>query len=371
MTVFFPMSALAIEDPRTLPNNKVGVHILFPQELDEAASLINSNGGAWGYVIIPIQANDKDLAKWQTFMDKAREQKVIPIIRIATEGDYFVRGAWRTPEYTDVLDFANFLNSLTWPTKNRYVVIYNEVNRADEWGGKVDPAAYARILSYSVTAFKERSTDFFIISAGMDNAAANTPIAMDQYTYYTRMDQALPGIFNQIDGFGSHAYPNPGFRQPPSVRTRMSVTSFQFEREHIRRFTSKSLPWFITETGWEATVLPQAVIAEYMRYTFENIWNDPDVVAVTPFLLRAHDGPFIGFSLIDKENRPTLTYQSIAALPKVEGQPSLSSPPSPTPKTDVLAAEMHPSAQPATFTFGIAPLLNSAKRWFDWIFSII
>jgi hypothetical protein len=93
------------------------------------------------------------------------------------------------------------------------------------------------------------------------------------------------------------------------------------------------------------------------------------VVAVTPFLLRAHDGPFIGFSLIDKENRPTLTYQSIAALQKIEGKPSLL--PSPSPKTDVLAAEMHPSAQPVTFTFGITPLLNSAKRWFDWLFSII
>ena len=59
---------LAIYDPRTVPNNKAGVHILSPSEITSAANLVNSQGGDWGYVTIPIQPTDRDKDKWQTFM---------------------------------------------------------------------------------------------------------------------------------------------------------------------------------------------------------------------------------------------------------------------------------------------------------------
>jgi hypothetical protein len=153
--------AYAVVDPLSTPNNKVGIHILFPDELEAAAQLINSNGGEWGYVIVPIQAGDRDLVKWQRFMDDSRRLKVIPLIRIATEGDYFNTKVWRKPAEIDVLDFANFLSSLNWPTKNRYVVIFNEVNRADEWGGILNPAEYANLLSYAVTVFKSKIRTFY------------------------------------------------------------------------------------------------------------------------------------------------------------------------------------------------------------------
>ena len=145
--------AFAIYDPQSQPNNKVGIHILFPDELEKAKELVNSSGGDWGYVTIPIQAHDKDLIKWQDFFDRAKEAHLIPIVRLATDGDYFDKSSWRKPQDEDVVDFANFLNSLNWPVKNRYVVIFNEVNRADEWEGKADPREYAQILSYSLTVF--------------------------------------------------------------------------------------------------------------------------------------------------------------------------------------------------------------------------
>src|SRR5512146_107305 len=177
----------AVVNPLSVTNNIFGVHILFPQELDKAAQLVNSNGGSWGYVVIPIQSGDKDLLKWQTFMDNAKKLHVIPIIRLATEGDYFNTKVWRKPTPADVLDFANFLNSLTWPTKNRYIVVYNEVNRGDEWGGTPDPAAYAQLLSYAVDVFKQRNPNFFIISSGMDNGAATTNESINEYTYFSDM----------------------------------------------------------------------------------------------------------------------------------------------------------------------------------------
>src|SRR5581483_2883827 len=91
--------AFAIEDPFSHPNNKIGIHILFPSELSNAAKLVNSNGGQWGYVLIPVQSGDKDLQKWQKFMDDCKTLHLIPIIRLATEGDYFNTTVWRKPDY--------------------------------------------------------------------------------------------------------------------------------------------------------------------------------------------------------------------------------------------------------------------------------
>src|SRR3990170_4327364 len=118
LNTLFSSSAEAIYDPLSLKNNKFGIHILFPEELSEASVLVNSTGGDWGYVTIPIKASDKDLVKWQTFMDNSARFHLIPLIRLATEGDYFNNSSWSKPTEYDVLDFANFLNSLSWPTKN-------------------------------------------------------------------------------------------------------------------------------------------------------------------------------------------------------------------------------------------------------------
>src|SRR5690348_7405286 len=91
----------AAEDPLASPNNSFGVHILFPSELSQAAAFVNSNGGDWGYVVIPIQSDDLDLVKWQTFMNDCAKNHVIPILRLATEGDYFNTTSWRTPNPSD------------------------------------------------------------------------------------------------------------------------------------------------------------------------------------------------------------------------------------------------------------------------------
>lgn len=320
-----PPPLFAAENPLAKPNNKVGIHILFPEELEEAAKLVNSSGGEWGYVIIPIQSGDKNLVKWQAFMDEARNRKVIPIIRLATEGDYFNTKVWRKPTETDVIDFANFLSSLDWPTKNRYIVVFNEVNRGDEWGGTPNPSEYAHLLSYAVTVFKSKSPDYFMIDSGMDNASVNTNIAMNQFTYFQHMHEAVPGIFNQIDGHASHSYPNPAFAQPPSKQDNMSIASFRFEKEMIENMRSVStpLPIFITETGWSLEKVSEDTIAQYYKTAFQEVWSDESVIAVTPFILRAGGGPFTQFSFLRADNSPTHFHQTMTTLPKVKGQPTI------------------------------------------------
>lgn len=327
----FPLPAFAIEDPLARANNKIGIHVLFPSELTEAASLVNSNGGEWGYVVVPIQKSDRDLEKWQSFMDGAKQHKLIPIVRLATDGDYFNTEVWREPKEADILDFANFLNSLRWPVKNRYVIVFNEVNRDDEWGGQADPAEYASLLSYAALVFKSLNEDFFVISAGLDNASINGNGAINQFDYLRRMDQAVPGIFNQIDGISSHSYPNPGFASHPLASTRISISSFTYERLLAESLTSgKKLPVFITETGWSSDAIDSEKISEYYDIAFSSVWNDPGIVAVAPFLLRADFGPFQKFAFI-KNGAFTGQYEEIRDMQKVKGKPSVNK--------DVLGAE--------------------------------
>lgn len=365
---FFTSNVFAIEDPLRSPNNKIGIHILFPSELSDAAKLVNTNGGDWGYVTIPIQAGDKNLDKWQDFMNNASKLHIIPIIRLATEGDYFNTSVWRKPDYTDVLDFANFLNSLAWPTKNRYIIVFNEVNRGDEWGGTPSPTEYANILSYAVTAFKSKSSDFFVISAGMDNAAANSPTSIDEYSFFQGMNAGVPGIFNQIDGLDSHSYPNPGFSTPPWVANSESIDSFHFEKSLAESLSSKQLPIFITETGWSRQNLPDATIASYFSTALSTVWQDQSIVAITPFLLKAGP-PFDKFSFTNTDGSENAMYQVFKNLPKIKGLPSI--------VPVVLAASIKdernlPTKQFASPTEKIIPIVVSTaiKTSLKWFFGL-
>jgi len=315
-------NAHAIVDPLSLPNNKFGVHILFTTELSDAARLVNSSGGDWGYITIPIQAGDKDLDKWHKFMNEVKERHIIPIIRLASENYYFDTRVWRKPAYDDLLDFANFLNSLNWPVKNRYIVIFNEVNRGDEWQGAPNPKEYANILNYAVDAFKSLSPDFFIISAGLDNAAANVPgKSQNQYDFMVEMNNEVPGIFGKIDGLGSHSYPNPAFSIAPWVITNKSISSFKFEQGLSYELSGKKLPVFITETGWSKDKLPENQIASYFNYAFSWVWNDDNIIAVTPFLLHAGTAPFSQFSILNYGGDYNEISKMLQEIPKTKGKP--------------------------------------------------
>lgn len=320
----FPNSASAIFDPLSRPNNYYGIHILFPSELSEAATLVNSKTGEWGYVTIPIQAGDKDLEKWQNFMDSAKKLKLIPILRLATQGDPFKTASWSKPTATDILDFANFLNSLNWPIENRYVIVFNEVNRSDEWGGEApSPEEYAGFLRYAYDTFKERSQNFYIIMSGQDNAAPNDGKKyMDNFVFLNKMLAHDPEIFTKIDGFASHSYPNPGFVAPPLPKKLVGITTYQYEYTLINAHSGKKVPAFITETGWDSSKLPGSVVAKYYKIAYDDFWGkDKDkIVAITPFLLNSQGGAFDIFSFV-KNGQFTEYYAASEKMEKTKGQP--------------------------------------------------
>ena len=315
--------ALAIYDPLTVQNNKMGVHILFLSELHEASQLVNNEDkGAWGYVTVPIQATDRDRKKWQAFLDACLLERIIPIVRVATAPE---DSNWAEPSNYDLIDFANFMSDLNWPVQNRYVIIFNEVNRSDEYGGQANPEKYADILNNAIDIFKERSEDFFILPAGLDNAAATEKNSISWNTFLSRMYRRQPDIFNKIDGWTSHAYPNPDFSVRPDLSGSNKIDSFKSELRYLKRFTSKKLPVFITETGWSNRYLSDKQVSLYYQYAFSKVWSDPIVVAVNPFLLNAQDGPFKQFSFLGNDYKLKEFAFNISTLATV-GHPTLTPP---------------------------------------------
>ncbi len=303
----------AVYDPLSVPNNKFGVHILEPSEISSAAKLVNSQGGKWGYLTIPIRTDDRDKDKWTAFFDNCRKNSLIPILRISS---YASADNWVSPPFSELVDFANFLNDLPWPVKNRYIIIYNEPNHSREWGGYVSPSEYANLLVTAHDIFKSRSQDFFILSAGMDMSAPNSSTSEDALKYYRDMTKSNKSWFSAIDGLSVHAYPNPGYTASVNSKTRYGITSFRYELSQLKALGFTSKPVFITETAYLGN-------RPFWTTAFQNVWTDKNIVAVTPFLLFAGTGEFAKFSLLNSAYQPTSAYLEISAIAKSAGSPLL------------------------------------------------
>lgn len=302
LLLLLPVSAAyAIYDPLSVPNNKYGIHIADPQDISDAAILVNSNGD-WGYVTLVIGENDRNTQKWQKIFDALRRLHVIPIVRIATRPE---GAAWRKPGLEDRRDWKSFLSSLNWPVENRYVVIFNEPNHAAEWGNSISPEEYADILVTYAKELKETSEDFFILPAGLDASAPSGPATMDEETFLRRMVASQPDILSLFDGWTSHSYPNPAFSGSPAAAGKGTLRSYEWELDLLSRLGGRrNLPVFITETGWrhhdgktlDFSLLRSEVVSEYIKNAAANAWNDRRIAAVTPFILNYQDVPFDHFS---------------------------------------------------------------------------
>jgi|GEM_PF-222679 len=420
-------------------NNKFGIHLAQPhlEDLKKAADLVNSNGGDWGYVTLVIQENDRDKKKWQEIFNLLRRYHLIPIVRLATIPE---NENWRRPEISDISSWVEFLDSLNWVVKNRYIVLFNEPNHGTEWGGQADPKSYAEVAFAFAKALKEKNSNFFVMLAGFDASAPHLPpkfydeeiflkemlaVARDlahnnntqkdsdqeqrssdnnigvncpkiqlihrffSSNLYPRIKKNIAktisyvniqrllklfkeeklgaittaanqpaerltensdkirksaffdffenliienilaqerkgSLFNYIDGWASHSYPNPSFSGSPYDFGRGTIRTYQWELELLRRLgVEKDLPVFITETGWEKNKVGEEISAQNFKVAFEQVWlTDERVKAVTPFVLDYQMEPFLGFSWKKQgEEDFYQQYYLIQSIPKIKGEP--------------------------------------------------
>lgn len=307
------------------PNNKYGIYVYAENDafFKRAEELVNSNGGEWGYVLIPYNVKDLNVSKWQKVFENLRDDKVIPIIQLwDVDTDKYIE---------QTREAAAFLNKFVWPIKYRYVSVYNEPNDQKFWYGRVDPSEYARILDFTIKVFKEENSDFYMLNGALNVSAPTNAEHLDAFEYMRQMDKEVPGIFNKLDGWASHSYPQPNFSGDPLSTGRWSIRAYVEELEYLEDNLNlkKELPVFITETGWahaegdtyNSSFYSVDTISEFFKIAFEEVWNKDDRVrAVMPFTIR-YDAPFDHFSWLNKDNVPYKHFDEVKSLKKVKGNP--------------------------------------------------
>lgn len=310
----------AVYDPLSVPNNRYGIHVADLNDIPNVKDLVNSTNGDWGYVTIVIPQSERKIDVWQRVFTRMKRDHLIPIVRLATRGE---GGIWAKPSPEDADAWADFLDALPWPTKNRYVVLFNEPNHAKEWGGEIRPDAYAdALLTYS-RALKEKSADFFVLPAGLDASAPNGKDTMDEELFLRWMLARHPDLFEHLDGWTSHSYPNPGFSGSPYAQGRGTIRTFEWELALLSSLgVAKKFPVFITETGWSHARVSPEEISRNLAIAARSVWNHPQIVAVTPFLFHYQDPLFAMFSWLKPISRdPYPFYHAYRQVAKVRGEP--------------------------------------------------
>lgn len=306
-------------------NNKFGIYIYSEVRdfFELAQNLVNSNGGAWGYALIPYNVKDRDFDKWNVVFTKLKDKKIIPIIQLwdVDTADY--------KKQTE--EAALFLNQFIWPIKYRYISVYNEPNDARFWYGRVDPKEYAEILDYTINTFKGLNKDYQMMNAGFNASAPNDAAHMDSFAYMKKMDEAVPGIFNKLDAWASHSYPQPNFSGNPHNVGRWSIKAYDTELDYLKTVlkVEKELPVYITETGWahaegevyNSSFLPVDEVGNRFVEAFKEIWLPDDRVRAVIIFTIWYDPPFDHFSMVNKDRVPYKHYFTLQELPKVKGNP--------------------------------------------------
>jgi len=313
------------DNPLWEENNKFGLYIYAEDKdfFEIAQNLVNSEGGEWGYVLIPYNVRDSDESKWGRVFDQLIDKKLIPVIQLwnVDPDDY----------QKETRKAAEFLNKFIWPIKYRYISVYNEPNDNKFWYGDADPTDYARILDYTIRIFKEVNSDFFMLNGAFNTSSPNNVENIDAFDFMVKMDESVPGIFEKLDGWASHPYPQPNFSGSPYDKGRWSIRAYEEELNFLKNSlgVKKDLPVFITETGWahaegenyNSSYLPDEKVAEYFKIAFEEVWlKDDRVRAVMPFTIR-YDPPFDHFSWVNKDKVPYFHYDAVKDIDKVEGKP--------------------------------------------------
>ena len=292
-----------------LNSQVMGMHIMQTGELEQFRQVYKDE--EWRYVTIPFTFADLQKKKeWQDFMDQAEKMRVIPILRLSTGFDQSIN-AWKIPTRKNIIDMADFLAKLDWHQDEKFIIVFNEVNHAAEWGGKVDPLLYGGILQFTSYWFHSEGCNFKILPAAMDLAANNSAITREAFGYLESLIQFHPDIFDSIDYWNSHSYPNPDFAASPKRIGQNSVRGFLYELTWLKNKTGKDFQVMITETGWASSYLTNYSLDDYYFYALNYIWSDKRVKAVTPFIMKGSPGPFASFSFFDAQGNPTVQLFSL------------------------------------------------------------
>src|SRR5262249_18157755 len=140
-------------------------------------------------------------------------------------------------------EFARFLRDLN-ASGPLYVLVGNEPNRGDEWGGRADPAEYAQYLLDVSQVMHATVPGVVVLNGGLDEYAPDTHgevvngrQSYDAGDFLDRMQAANPRVWDAVDVWASHAYPLGPFAQGPGAR------AFQIDDLLTGQPRTRAAPW--------------------------------------------------------------------------------------------------------------------------------
>ncbi len=293
--------------PSQVQAASVGMHVLHPEEFERVEENFRDvrKDSEPLYITVPFALADLErLPQWQKSFDFAREKNIVPLVRLTTRFDT-QKNAWEVPSQKDIVDLARGLNTLAWPQEQRHVILFNEPNHAAEWGGSIDPHEFALKTDFALDWFKTESAHYVLLPAALDLAASDTPKTKEAFSYWKEVLGSKPEILDKISAWNSHSYPNPAFSSGPLERGKNRLDGFRHELAFLKKYTPRTLPVYITETGWSRSGVIDRKLTTYYQQAMKTVWSDDNVVAVTPFVFAGSPGPFASFSFVDENGKPT------------------------------------------------------------------
>jgi hypothetical protein len=293
-----------------------GVHIMNPSEIAQVSSGFEPyrSPGDKVYVTVPFTLADMNkLTEWQAAFDTARDKNIVPLVRVTTRFDA-EKKAWVVPTRQEMLMIVTAMNVLAWPQDERHVILFNEPNHAAEWNGAVNPEEFAQVSGFLANWFQTEPYNYIVLPAAADLAAPNGSGTWEAFKFWGAVLSADPTYLEKFDAWNSHSYPNPGFIASPTAQGKNSMRGFEHELDFLAKHSSKQWQVYITETGWRETRQNRGRLASYYQVAHRTIWNNPQVVAVTPFVWQGAPGPFEEFSFLTASAQPTAQWNAFAKV---------------------------------------------------------
>ena len=319
------------------------------RQMDLAADL----AGPGGYVKLIFVGVRPGMSgpteEWISATRLAYERDLVPVVRFAPDwGDRRVRnqsdGGSNGLRYTALgASYANIVRGLPIPAGARfYVEVHNEPNLCYEWlcDRGVFPedllryermaeeyASMLRDVADAVHALGDARvlvTNGGLAPGGVRSCGCNGTSegsfepGITAREFLSAMASAVPGVFDRIDVFASHAYPASGegfgFFEPYD-RSGPGLRFFESELATIGR---PSLPVLLTETGWPrqaggTTFASEDQQAQWTVQAYDGVWGThPNVLGIMPFILQ-DGGTWDGFAWVAPDGSPRRVYRDMRA----------------------------------------------------------
>ena len=275
--------------------------------------------------------NQNSWDKYDKIVDLAEKNGIRVIARLDNTPDW-ARGPDTTPQTppTDPDRFADFVVAFINHYKGRvqYLQIWNEPNLKAEWGGTLDPTAYATMLRKVYTKAKATDPSVVILSAPLAQTLEEGDRGLNDLTFLQQLYDA--GFGKSFDILMANGY---GFDQPPDAApdpTVLNLRRVELLRAIMGRNGDAGKPVWLNEYAWNASPpdipaseVPWQRVTEEQQatYTIAGIrymrdhWPWLGVVNIWYFRqvgdIPDTKGEFY-FRMVDPEFTPRLLYTEVA-----------------------------------------------------------